>query len=330
MDSDDTHASLPVEALARKRERDKQNQRRKRQREREHTASLEARIRQLEHQLESATARSHHDHRSQGPAPGCHRANSTGGGTGQRREAVGRHPAPTKVAAAAAATPACDDASPPLERLAPEEPPRRSSDGTLVWASPAADSVISMPSTCLVAYTPGRRLSSEEPRLSQSDSQSPPQLQASGSGRARESGTPLEVTISVESLGTLLATPAWLRLPALTFSPSPAPRLLIRNEVFETAIRRLRADPDFVSTSPKVPKVMDLLFGGSRNELANLVSSELTPHALLPPERFATAWILYIMLRVCFPCIPSPHPPAPQTRLGPKLPSRTFCLLTLL
>ncbi|EEU33814.1 uncharacterized protein NECHADRAFT_17059, partial [Fusarium vanettenii 77-13-4] len=57
------------------------------------------------------------------------------------------------------------------------------------------------------------------------------------------------------------------------------------------------SNPDKLSSAPETPKAVDLLFGGSSNLLANAVSEEAGPYALLPPEKFAISWLSYLFLR---------------------------------
>ncbi|KAK9776783.1 putative BZIP domain-containing protein [Seiridium cardinale] len=105
------------------------------------------------------------------------------------------------------------------------------------------------------------------------------------------------ITIAVDHLNSLLNSPAWLRLPLLTHSPLPGPQLLLRSEMFGSVIERLRSTPNVAASLPATPKVLDLLFGGSQNELANLIVSFLTPYPSLAPERFAMSWLIYLYYR---------------------------------
>ncbi|KAH6649044.1 hypothetical protein BKA67DRAFT_576630 [Truncatella angustata] len=113
----------------------------------------------------------------------------------------------------------------------------------------------------------------------------------------RSSSPGLVVTLSLEPLGKLLATPDWLRLPLLTFSTLSAPRVLLPNERFGSVIEHLRCTPNVAMLLPVKPKVLDMLFGGSRNELANLIVSALAPYPVLPPEKFAIGWLMYLYFR---------------------------------
>jgi hypothetical protein len=105
------------------------------------------------------------------------------------------------------------------------------------------------------------------------------------------------VNLPLDALSKLLTTPEWLRFPLLSFSPLPGPQHLLLNDKFGSVIQRLRTTPNIADSLPATPKVLDLLFGGSRNELANLIVSTLAPYPLLPPEKFAISWLIYLHFR---------------------------------
>lgn len=108
--------------------------------------------------------------------------------------------------------------------------------------------------------------------------------------------TPM-IAIAPDSLTKLLNTPAWMRLPLMSRSPLPPPILLLQNDRFSSIIEHLKSTPNIADSLPPTPKVLDLLFGGSRNELANLIVSVLAPYPILPPERFAISWLIYVFFR---------------------------------
>ncbi|KAI0600327.1 hypothetical protein F4775DRAFT_590655 [Biscogniauxia sp. FL1348] len=108
---------------------------------------------------------------------------------------------------------------------------------------------------------------------------------------------PTMITLALEPLTELLSTPEWKRLPLITFSPLPPPLLLLQSDKVGSVIQRLKSTPGVATLLPATPKALDLLFGGSCNELANLIVSVLAPYPLLPPEKFAIAWLVYLYLR---------------------------------
>ncbi|KAI4602017.1 hypothetical protein KJ359_010883 [Pestalotiopsis sp. 9143b] len=108
--------------------------------------------------------------------------------------------------------------------------------------------------------------------------------------------TPM-IAIAPDSLTKLLNSPAWMRLPVMSRSPLPPPRLLLQNDRFSSVIENLKSNPNIADTLPPTPKVLDLMFGGSHNELANLIVSVLASYPILPPERFAISWLIYVFFR---------------------------------
>jgi hypothetical protein len=102
------------------------------------------------------------------------------------------------------------------------------------------------------------------------------------------------VTLALEPLTKLLESPEWMRLPLLSYLPATA---TAPNEKFASAIEHLRATPSVATTLPTTPKALDLLFGGSRNDLADLIVSALAPYPVLLPEKFALSWLVYRYFR---------------------------------
>ncbi|KAL2793954.1 hypothetical protein BJX66DRAFT_305161 [Aspergillus keveii] len=106
------------------------------------------------------------------------------------------------------------------------------------------------------------------------------------------------VVVSIAVLRKLFAAPEWARAPSWNLArPSPNYRFLRRGEAFAPLSAHLRADPGMEAACPPYPKVLDLFFGGSSNLLANFVHSEISGLPLLPPEKFASMYIIYLYLR---------------------------------
>ncbi|KAI5927510.1 hypothetical protein F4810DRAFT_267933 [Camillea tinctor] len=108
---------------------------------------------------------------------------------------------------------------------------------------------------------------------------------------------PIMMTLSMDSVTKLINTQEWKRLPLLSFSPLPAPLFLLQTERVGSVIEQLRSTPNVAELLPGTPSALDLLFGGSGNELADIIVSALAPYPILPPEKFAIAWLIYIYFR---------------------------------
>lgn len=88
----------------------------------------------------------------------------------------------------------------------------------------------------------------------------------------------------------------WQRLP-VHFSDYEGCR-----RPFDFAIELLQNQPDFAKFCTPYPKVLDLLLGGSLNELANAVFRVLAQSTIRRPERIAISWNGYLFIRVGHPC----------------------------
>ncbi|KAI7969823.1 hypothetical protein EIK77_006771 [Talaromyces pinophilus] len=84
----------------------------------------------------------------------------------------------------------------------------------------------------------------------------------------------------------------WRRLP-VHFSDYDGCR-----RPFDFAIELLQNQPDFAKFCTPYPKVLDLLLGGSLNELANAVFRVLAQSTIRRPERIAISWNGYLFIRV--------------------------------
>jgi hypothetical protein len=106
------------------------------------------------------------------------------------------------------------------------------------------------------------------------------------------------ISVSPDVLSTLLSTPEWHRIPQWNVArPSEGYRFLTRGQGFASLKAQLR-ESDMKALCPPVPKVMDLLFGGSHNLLANFVFAELAQMPFLTPEKFGACTLIYTYLRV--------------------------------
>lgn len=108
-------------------------------------------------------------------------------------------------------------------------------------------------------------------------------------------------TVPLRTLDSLLATPIWLRRPLHKWAPSPGGRPWSRGVRLASFFQETQSCPEIVSVCTPRPKVIDILFGGSKNLLANMIVAEVAKEALLLPEKFATSWALYVYCRVSRP-----------------------------
>ncbi|EAT77840.1 hypothetical protein SNOG_14648 [Parastagonospora nodorum SN15] len=92
----------------------------------------------------------------------------------------------------------------------------------------------------------------------------------------------------------------WLRMPLSDMSTIPS--FEASSQLVKTLLQ-LQKDPDSPTYCPADPKPIDLLYAGSSNILANAVVAGASDLPLLPPERFASSWMVYKFCRV-----KSPHP----------------------
>ncbi|KAF9893309.1 hypothetical protein FE257_011739 [Aspergillus nanangensis] len=159
-------------------------------------------------------------------------------------------------------------------RLNPGHPPPPPSPSQCQCQSPSESSSISPASPDIFGFP------------------SPPSTEVSHSPTQPYSTFILSSTL----LDGLLDRPVWLRLPLYSTSQK-GHHYLIRGETFAPVIAQLRATRDLAVLCPDIPKPIDLLFGGSSNTLANFIVSELSDLPLLPPEKFASSWLIYLYCR---------------------------------
>ncbi|KAI1491620.1 hypothetical protein F5X96DRAFT_460235 [Biscogniauxia mediterranea] len=158
--------------------------------------------------------------------------------------------------------------------------------------------------TCITDFHPGSLLATtHNPTItsrsgsgSGSNSSFSPISSSSSSLSSSSTGLTM-ITLALEPLTELLNTLEWKRLPLITFSPLPPPLLLLQSDKVGAVVQRLRSTPNVATLLPATPKALDLLFGGSCNELADLIVSVLAPYPILPPEKFAIAWLVYLYFR---------------------------------
>lgn len=127
----------------------------------------------------------------------------------------------------------------------------------------------------------------------------PVQLAASPIG-SRDKTLPETVTVSLPVLESCLAVPQWARLPLHGLSLMPDSRHCVRGSQLPQFILQMRADAALQHSCPPTPKVIDILYGGSKNPLADLIVNECSKEPLLPPERLAVSLAIYKYCRVSF------------------------------
>ncbi|EGX93492.1 hypothetical protein CCM_04866 [Cordyceps militaris CM01] len=101
------------------------------------------------------------------------------------------------------------------------------------------------------------------------------------------------VVVSLRVLEACLSAPQWARLPLHGLSLMSDPRHCIRGSGLAPFITSTRADAGLESLCPPTPKVIDILYAGSKNPLANLIVAGCSREPLLAPERLAISWTLY-------------------------------------
>lgn len=92
------------------------------------------------------------------------------------------------------------------------------------------------------------------------------------------------------------STAEWQRLPVLISDYEGCGR------PFDFAIELLQSQPDFAKFCTPYPKILDILLGGSLNELANAVFRVLAQSTISRPERIAISWNGYLFIRVSHFC----------------------------
>lgn len=158
----------------------------------------------------------------------------------------------------------------------------------------AEEGAVVTPSTCHEGITPeawedNRRLRSE------SSVRQPVSSPLSTRGGAET------VTVSLDVLEACFAAPVWARLPLHGLSLVPNPMHCVRGNGLQLFIDLMRADASRQKLCPPKPKVIDILYGGSKNPLANLIVNECSKEALLAPEKLAVNFALYKYCRVNYP-----------------------------
>ncbi|VUC30472.1 unnamed protein product [Clonostachys rosea] len=257
----------PSDALRKKRERDKVSQRKKRQREREYTVSLEEKIQQLEDELAKSLSPTASNHGPWGTHPSGHCCSCRGNHSryhGQDNE-----------------TQICMKQPIALEEDGPSfvDTEVTFADSAFkprpVLLDEAIEDIDEINGTDSLSI-----LSMESPRTKSSHSTS-----------SFES-VPFDVFEKV------LGVPVWSRTPLHSWALGNTERSWVRGDKLLPFIRTMRADPNSESMCPPQPAVIDILYGGSsQNVLANLISTEVAKEALLPPEKFAISWALYLYCR---------------------------------
>ncbi len=115
---------------------------------------------------------------------------------------------------------------------------------------------------------------------------------------SRDKTLPETVTVSLPVLESCLAVPQWARLPLHGLSLMPDPRRCVRGSELPRFILQMGADASLQHLCPPTPKVIDILYGGSKNPLADLIVNECSKEPLLPPERLAVSLAIYKYCRV--------------------------------
>ncbi|KAJ3454017.1 hypothetical protein MRS44_018649 [Fusarium solani] len=285
MDSDVAALHNPSEALRRKRERDKQNQRKKRHRDQEYIQTLLARIAHLEQEIGRSEA--HHRARSLGHHHGRPLRDSFPEGTAFQEGCSSDTQSPQRLNVAVQTR---DGLHNNLGHNSEQDPMTDSGSGTAQCTNFAASPLSDNTRRSGILATTGEG-SMNECRVVLT-------TQSHRNGCSKPQNSVTNAVVPLRSLDMLLETPQWQRLPIISFLPPQVPQLLIRSESFGALLAHVRGNPDKLSSAPETPKAVDLLFGGSSNLLANAVSEEAGPYALLPPEKFAISWLSYLFLRV--------------------------------
>ena len=249
------------DALQRKRERDKRSQRNKRQREREYVANLEARIQELE----AATTLVHHAHGELLPL------NLSDSWSSERHNTT-------------------------VDSHAVNSPTARPNVGTISIASILRPSQSPGVSRSLQL---GRLPLSPDATSSEQDALLSPVILPFNETREIDHAPKDTIPVSPSILSELLSTPEWLRIPRWNVEqPSEGYHFLTRGKGFPNLVAELRSSSEMEEMCPPVPKVMDLLFGGSLNPLADFVFSELSQMPFLTAEKYGACILIYTLLRV--------------------------------
>ncbi|OAA36803.1 hypothetical protein BBO_08082 [Beauveria brongniartii RCEF 3172] len=253
-----------AEAARRKRERDRNCQRRKRERDRQYTACLEERIRELVGQLERATGQKQAAPAAGDPAEECSR---TAGSWSAPRPSPQWSPGSTAPAPRRRRSAATEEEDEDED----EDEAGRANKNHYHHRSQSLDSSSSS--------------SVQQQLLSPVESSDPVSSSSSSSSET--------VAVSLYVLKTCLAAPRWARLPLHGLSFMSDPRHCVRGSGLPLFIQRTRADAGQEGLCPPRPKVIDILYGGSKNPLANIIVEGCSGEPLLAPERLAISWAVY-------------------------------------
>lgn len=165
-----------------------------------------------------------------------------------------------------------------------------------------ADESTATPASQRPSASPMRPMATEEYHVNHRSQSlgSSVQLPTSPIG-SRDKTLPETVTVSLPVLESCLAVPQWARLPLHGLSLMPDPRRCVRGSELPRFILQMGADASLQHLCPPTPKVIDILYGGSKNPLADLIVNECSKEPLLPPERLAVSLAIYKYCRVsCF------------------------------
>jgi hypothetical protein len=307
--NNDTHASY--DALTRKRNRDKVNQRNKRTREREYTVRLEAKVRRLETLLRLHNFEPEIDDE-------CINGVKTSADTAQNLSQAADTAGATHDVDCA---PLVHDVVWPhhIEAIHPEHSQWHSIVGALATFDPGSRSNprglrVPCPSTAeeVLCNDPQTHAMSTNHSIINAPSMfclasTPPITLRVGSGLhdAPARGSSINLQVSSQLFTQLLGTPEWLRLPSSSLAAMDRRADMslegdYRRIRLAEVLLQLRKTPDLQALCPAEPKPIDLLFGGSKNVLANHIFAAVAGMPVLPPEKFASSWLIYLFCRVSF------------------------------
>lgn len=271
------NTSASYVAASRKRDRDKVNQRNKRRREQEYLLGLEAKIYQLENLLGQQFA----GHVIEGPLSS---------------ETV--HPDPPDA-----------PLSPDMETEPAPQPACPTSIGSPVAVDHAKTFVTSATTTGASdagdALTGGTRvdpLAAERYLIDRWAHVTPASAVVDRPHatmyRPAVESSPSQLLVTTGRLQDLLRAPEWLRMP---LSDMRTTSDLDATFPLASIILELRREPSSVDACPAEPKPIDLLYGGSKNILANTIVTTVAITPLFPPEKYASSWFIYKLCRVRLP-----------------------------
>ena len=106
----------------------------------------------------------------------------------------------------------------------------------------------------------------------------------------------VEIRVPEQRLQRILEAPIWGRLPTNLSSTSKSFQPWF--DPFSGLADRLRSAPESLSTWTPIPSPVDLLYGDSKNELANWISTVVYPNPSRRTEKLAYSWSTYMIERV--------------------------------